>query len=129
MKRILSGFQINLLLLLLLCSFQSVAQQQNSAGQGAHAKKIELKILSSIQQSDVAKMNTALTGYAGKIISHEYSAAENRLYVFISDAVDPVDVLQVLKMNGIKACYRDGDNGFVSLEADGKSTRKLYFKE
>ena len=129
MKRILSGFQINLLLLLLLYSFQTFAQQQNSVPQKVYIRKIELKILSTLQQSDVAKMDNALTGYPGKIIRHDYSADKNTLFVFISHGTDPVDILQVLKMNGIKAGYRDDDNGYIILEADGQTTRKLYFKK
>ena len=59
--------------------------------------------------------------------NHNSKTNENKVFVFISENTDPVDILQVLKMNGIKACYRDLDNGFVSLE--GHSTRKLYYKE
>jgi hypothetical protein len=126
MKR-LSGFQINMLLLLLFCSFQLSAQQNTTTGN--HVKKLELKITGDMQASDLVKIDQAFAGYTNRIISHEYSAVRNRLFVFISDETDPVDVLQILKMNNIKAAYRDDDNGYVTLELDGRTTRKLYFKE
>lgn len=128
MKLVLTGFKISILLIV-FSSFQLFAQQQNSNSSLVLITKLELKILGTIQQSDVAKIDNALTGFPDKIISHDFGSDKNSLFVFISDKVDPVDILQVLKMNGIRACYRDGDNGYVSLEPDGKSTRKLYFKE
>lgn len=129
MKRIPRGFKINFLLLLILCSYQLPAQQQNAADQYVHTTRLELKITGDIQSSDLVKIDNALAGYPEKIISHEYSTSKNRLFVSISDNINPVDVLQVLRMNGIKAGYRDEDNSYVTLEPDGRSTRKLYFKE
>ncbi|HKR04383.1 MAG TPA: hypothetical protein VJY62_07080 [Bacteroidia bacterium] len=129
MKPILTGVPIAVLMLFILGSYPLFAQQQNSAAQSVHTKKMELKITGDIQANDLVKIDNALAGYAGKIISHEYSTAKNRLFVFISDKTDPVDILQILKRNGIKAGYRDDDNGYVTLEPDGRTTRKLYFKE
>jgi hypothetical protein len=117
-----------MLLMFVFCSFQLAAQQQNAAGQD-HIKKLELRVQGDMQLGDLVKIDHALSGYTGKIISHEYSASKNRLFVFISDKTDPIDVLQLLKMNGIKASYRDDDNSYVTLEPDGRTTRKLYFKE
>src|SRR4051812_2785797 len=127
MKNILIGFQINMLLLLLFCSFQLSAQQNTTTGD--HVKKLELKITGDMQASHLVKIDQAFAGYTNRIISHEYSAVRNRLFVFISNETDPVDVLQILKMNNIKAAFRDDDNGYVTLEPDGRTTRKLYFKE
>jgi hypothetical protein len=126
MKR---GFQINILLLLLFYSFQLSAQQQNAATQPIHTRKLELKLSGDMQAPDLIKIDQAFAGYTNRIISHEYSTVRNRLFVFISNETDPVDVLQILKMNNIKAAYRDDDNGYVTLEPDGRTTRKLYFKE
>ena len=128
MKRIFSGIQINSLLLLLFCSFQLSAQQQNSAS-GDQIKKLELIITGDMQAGDLVKIENAFAGYRERIISHEYSASKNRLFVSITDNTDPIDILQILNKNGIKAGYRDEDDGYITLEPDGRTTRKLYFKE
>ncbi|MEP7170347.1 MAG: hypothetical protein ABI855_13330 [Bacteroidota bacterium] len=122
-------FQINILLLSVLCSSQLIAQERNAAGQTIHTTKLELKLSGDIQLNDIVKIDNALSGYPEKIISHKYNAAKNRLFVFIAEKTNPIDILQVLKMNGITAGYRDEDNGYITLEPDGKTTRKLYFKE
>jgi|GEM_PF-6308141 len=115
--------------LLIFSSSRLFAQQQNSNSSGIQTKKLELKIPGNIERSDISRMNNALTGYPGKIISHSYNENKKTLFVFITDKVDPIDILQVLKKTGVTACYLDSDNGYVTLEADGRSTRKLYFKD
>lgn len=129
MKRILCIPHINIFLLLVICSFQLFGQELNAVGQTIHTIKLELKLSGDIQLNDIVKIDKALAGYPKKIISHEYSAAKNKLFVFIAEKTSPVDILQVLKMNGITAGYRDEDSGYITLEQDGKTTRKLYFKE
>jgi hypothetical protein len=126
--RILPCFQI-CFWLLIFSSFQLSAQQQSSNNSGIQTKKLELKLRGNIERSDISRMINALTGYPGKIISQSYNENKRTLYVFITDKVDPIDILQVLKRTGVNACYRDDDNGYVALEADGRTTRKLYFKD
>jgi hypothetical protein len=122
MKRILKGIQI-IIALIFIVSHQAVAQNNKTV----YTTKIELKILNDLKENDIIKINNAFRSYPGKIINHSFGETKNKVFVFISENTDPVDILQVLKMNGIEACYRDLDNGFVSLE--GHSTRKLYYKE
>ena len=113
-----------------MISFNHVLAQNSSAViSSVHTSKLELKILNNLQQKDILKIDDVLNSYAGKIVSHSYGENKNKVFVFISDNVDAVDILQILKMNDIKACFRNADNSYTSLDSDSKSTRNLYFKE
>lgn len=128
MNRILQKIQ-TIVILMLISASVSIGQNNINTNSNAHQTKIELKILNNLTPNDIAGIENTLSNYPEKIISHNYGENKNKVFVFISDSVDPVDILQALKMKGINACYRESDNGFISLEPDGRSTRTLYFKE
>ncbi|MEO5571483.1 MAG: hypothetical protein ABIT08_17015 [Bacteroidia bacterium] len=120
--------QFSLLLIFISCFHNSLIAQQNMLVTTNHTT-LEFKILSSINQSADIKLENILQSYPGKILSYKIADDKKQVTINISDKTNPVDILQALNMQDIKACYLDADNNYITLEPDGRSTRKLYFKE
>ena len=117
--------QISLLLLFIFCFHNNLIAQQNNLVTTNHTT-IEFKILGTTNQSADIKLESVLQSYPGKILSYKIADNKKQVTIDISDKTNPVDILQALKMQNINACYLDGDNNYVTLEPDGRTTRKRH---
>ncbi len=110
---------INLLFFVILFSASILSLSAQEVGKNnfsANASEMVLRIKGLRDPKMAANVNAVLNSYPGKILSHSMDAANNTVKVLISAKLKPVDLLQVLDLNGIDAGYIDGNNEYVTLD-------------
>lgn len=89
---------------------------------------LEIRFLSKLDEKTQSELNN-LFRHPQKITGYKLNEDKAWITLFITDKVDPVDILQMLREKGVKACYKVQNDEYITLEGNGRSTRRIYFKE
>jgi hypothetical protein len=120
---------INLLFFLMLFSVSALrlnAQEIKKTSSGAnYSKTVILRIKGLSDEKFASTVESVLSGYPGKILSHAFDKSSNEVSVVISDRLQPVDLLEVLEMNGINAGYLNDKKELIVLDDGGELTEPI----
>lgn len=89
---------------------------------------LEIRFLSKLDEKTQSELGS-LFRHPQKITGYKFNEDKSRITLFITDKVDPVDILQMLREKGANACYKVQNDEYITLEENGRSTRRIYFKE
>jgi|GEM_PF-2865309 len=118
--------------LLLLLSVGNLRAQQTLPDSNDNAKASSLRFyIGNLSDSTLASSlgNALVAQYAGKIISWRYEAAAPALDLSFSKAIQVLDVLQILRMNGYEAWYYIDATHKGFLDASGESVLSEHIKQ
>lgn len=89
---------------------------------------LEIRFLSKIDEKTQSELGN-LFRHPQKITGYKFNEDKTWITLYITDKVDPVDILQILREKGVNACYKVQNDEYITLEKNGRSTRRIYFKE